>query len=230
MKASHRKFSRDSMAKSTPVAAVPVDGRFGCGDCGKTFASKAGLSTHKRYCKSKPSSSAASQTHGPGLEPLIKRNNLNAKEAKVYKRKVAHWLMMRKNRELRYGTRSFRLNKCAYGTNDVNLKCRLKKAATSIVGCIQNDHSKCELFSFVCKAGVDPYLYLLPHGRTIEGMQQSVKDFIQESVNDVFNTDKLDRLLHRGGLQTTSHVEAVHRTIRQAAPKVALQRERKTSI
>ena len=208
---------RDSMAKSAPQAAVPVDGRFGCVGCSRTFASKAGLGTHRRYCPAKTASSVAGD--GPGLEPLLKANDINAKEAKAYKKKIAHWLLLRKNRELRNGTRSFRAWKCSLGTNDINLKVRLKRAATSIVGCLQNDHSRCEA-SFVCQNGADPYVYLLPHGRPVPSMPPSVRAFVQESVEDLFSSAKLDRLLYRGQLQTTSHVEAIHRTIRQAAPKV----------
>ena len=119
---------------------------------------------------------------------------------------------------------AFRGFKCNYGTNDIYLKTRLKQAATSIIGCIQNDHHLCVRFSFVCKDGVDPYLYLLPHGRPISPMPPTVRSLIQESVNDIFSTAKLDRMLYRGRLQTTSHVEAVHRTVRQAAPKVRCRR------
>ena len=205
-KSSHRKFTRDSMAKSTSFTAVSIDGRFGCDGCSRSFATKAGLGTHRRYCSSKKATSASTSASSGGraLEPLLKLNDINAAEAKVYKRKIAHWLLLRKNRELRNGTRFFRDNKCHLGTNDVNLKVRLKKAASSIVGCIENDHSRCELFSFVCASGSDPYQYLLPHGRPIPSMPTSVKAFIQDSVDDLFCSAKLDRLLYRGRLQTTS--------------------------
>lgn len=164
---------------------------------------------------------------GNAFDPLIKSKNITAKEAKVYRKKTGRWLLMRKNRELRNGIRSFKAFRCNFGTNDVYLKTRLKKAATTIIGCAQNDHSQCELYSFVCKSGADPYLYLLPNGRPIHPMPETVKSFIQESVSDIFNSNKLDRLIFKGGLRTTSHVEAMHRTIRTAAPKVCASTDRK---
>ena len=67
---------------------------------------------------------------------------------------------------------------------------------------------------------MDPYLYLLPNARPISPMPDDAKVFFQESVDDLFSVGKLDKLIFRGKLRTTSHVEAVHRTIRNAAPKV----------
>ena len=210
------------MSRSSTPAVPEQSGGFRCQGCSRVFPTKAGLGTHRRYCKQNAGGGDGGGGDGGGgpFDSLIKMHNLNAKEGKIYKRKVAHWLLLRKNRELRNGIRSFKAYRCHLGVNDINLKHRLKKAASSIIGCIQNDHSQCESYSFVCQSGADPYLYLLPHGRPISPMPVPVKAFIQESVNDIFFSPKLDRLLYRGGLRTTSHVEAVHRTIRAAAPKV----------
>ena len=154
---------------------------------------------------------------------MLKENNFSVKEAKAFKDKVSGWLLMRKNRELRNGVRSFRSWKCEYGENDIYLKSRLKQAASSIVGCIQNDHELCTRFSFVCQAGSDPYLYLLPHGRPLSPLPPAAGSLILESVNDIFSASKLDRLIYNGDLRTTSHVEAVHRTVRHAVPKVRMK-------
>ena len=218
-KSSHRKFSRESQSKTSvsAIALPSVDG-LACPGCQKLCRNRAGLTTHRRFCKSIPPTSANTPSPHNPFDPLL--NNFTVKEAKAYKNKVSRWLLMRKNRELGYGVVAFRGFKCNYGANDVYLKTRLKQAASSIIGCIQADHNLCARFSFVCKDGVDPYVYLLPHGRPILPLPPSVRSLIQESVNDIFCTSKLDRLLYRGRLQTTSHVEAVHRTIRQAAPKV----------
>ena len=206
------------MAKSSLAAPDPVQNGFQCTGCDRSFPTRAGLGTHRRFCQQ--SGSSSHDGHGGPLGSLLHQHGLNSKEGKVFKQKIAHWLLLRKNRELRNGVRSYRAWKCTAGPNDLYLKLRLKKAASSILGCIQNDHSTCQQFSFVCQNGVDPYCYLLPHGRPLPGLPPSVKAFIQSSVVDVFNTTKLDRLIYRGGLHTTSHVEAVHRTIRSAAPKV----------
>lgn len=221
-KASSRKFARDTLSKSSmPGIAVPgVDG-VACPNCRRVFRSRAGLASHRRSCKAAvPESAADNAPTGNPLDPLLRSNNFSAKEAKAYKEKLKGWLLMRKNRELRNGTNSFRAFKCTYGTNDIYLKIRLRQAASSIIRCIQNEHDLCARYSFVCKDGVDPYLYLLPHSCPISPMPSAVQSMIQESVNDLFSMTKLDRLIYRGKLQTTSHVEAVHRTIRQAAPKV----------
>lgn len=154
---------------------------------------------------------------------MLKENNFSVKETKAFKDKVAGWILMRKNRELRNGVRSFRSWKLEYGENDIYLKLRLKQAASSIVGCVQNDHELCERFSFVCQAGADPYLYLLPHGRPLPPLPPAAASLVLESVNDIFSASKLDRLIYNGDLRTTSHVEAVHRTVRHAAPKVRLK-------
>ena len=204
------------MAKTSPAVPDPEQ-NFPCPACDRSFTTRAGLGTHRRFCK--VSGSSFSDGGGP-MGALLRQHGLDSKEGKVVKQKIAHWLLLRKNRELRNGVRSFRGFKCTYGPNDLYLKLRLKKAATSIIGCIQNDHSLCGLYSFVCQNGTDPYVYLLPHGRPLPDLPAVVKAFIQNSVNDVFCSSKLDRLIHRGGLHTTSHVEAVHRTIRAAAPKV----------
>ena len=203
-----------------PGIALPgIDG-LACPGCSRVFRSRAGLASHHRSCKAAVPESADNPLKSNPLDPLLRSNNISAKEAKVYKDKLKGWLLMRKNRELRNGTNSFRAFKCTYGTNDIYLKIRLRQAASSIVGCIQNEHDLCARYSFVCKDSIDPYLYLLPHSRPISPMPPSVRSMIQESVNDLFAMAKLDRLIYRGKLQTTSHVEAVHRTIRQAAPKV----------
>ena len=218
LKASNRKFARDSSSKPQSNVVCDQDGLFPCPGCSRKFKSKAAVGTHRRYCSSKDSSSAPSNDRS--LEPLVKLNDLNSKEAKVYKRKIAHWLLLRKNRELRNGTRSIKSYKTNPGQNDQNLKQRLKQAASSIVHCLENDHTLCRQFSFVCQNGCDPYAYLLPHGRPIVPLPPSVKGFVADSVNEIFLTSKLDRLIFRSGLGTTSHVESVHRTIRQACPKV----------
>lgn len=223
LKGSHRKFSRDSQSKTfIPSVSDPTVEGLGCTGCAKIFRNKAGLATHRRFCKRVSASSKGPTDSGNALDPLLRMNNISSKEGKAYRKKLGHWLLLRKNRELRNGIRSFKAYRCNPGSNDINLKHRLKRAASSIVGCVQNDHSLCESWSFVCQGGADPYLYLLPNGRPISPMPTSVKSFIQESVNDVFCTSKLDRLIYRGGVQTTSHVEAVHRTIRAAAPKVSV--------
>ena len=169
------------MAKSAPVAqSVPSNGEdgFACSGCSRVFRTRAGLGTHRRYCSSKDSI----KDNDHALDPLLKLNGITSKEAKTYKRKIAHWLLLRKNRELRNGTRSFRLFKCFLGSQDMNLKHRLKQAASTIIGCIQNDHALCESYSFVCQGGYDPYLYLLPHGRPISPMPPVVKAFILDSI------------------------------------------------
>lgn len=207
------------MAKSAPAAPDPEQSGFVCSACDRRFPTRAGLGTHRRFC-AKSSGSIVDDGQGGPFGSLLRQHGMNAKEGKVFKQKIAHWLLLRKNRELRNGVRSFRSWKCTPGPNDLYLKLRLKKAATSILSCIQNDHSTCKLFSFVCQNGTDPYSYLLPHGRPLPGLTAPAKAFIQASVADVFNSSKLDRLIFRGGLHTTSHVEAVHRTVRAAAPKV----------
>ena len=226
-KSSHRRFSRDIMSKSSvSLAASSGPDGFVCPGCSKVCKSKSGLSTHRRFCKSPSTSDVPS---GPALEPLLKMHDIRPQESKAYKKKISHWLLLRKNRELKNGTLAFRSQQ-PRPSNDVQLKVNLKRAATCIVGCISGDHSNCLLHSFVCKDGLDPYLYLLPHGRPIHPMPASVKTFIQESISDLFSSAKLDRLIYQGKLETTSRVEAVHRTIRCSAPKVGNENMRICAI
>ena len=213
-KGSHRKFSRAALTKATNSAPTDANDGLTCSGCSRSFRSKAGLVSHRRSCKAVPPDSSQ---EAPSLDPLLRLHGVLSKEGKVYKRKLSHWVLLRKNRELRNGTHA---NKCYPGKDDIQLKHRLKKAASTIISCLQGDHTLCRLFSFVCKDGIDPYLYLLPHARPICPLPDGVKSFLMESVNDVFSSAKLDRLLYRGNLSTTSVAESVHRTIRSAAPKV----------
>lgn len=145
-------------------------------------------------------------------------NNLMAQESKPYVKKLVHWFMLRKMGEFKKGVRSYDAFRCYKGVNDIELKGRLRKAASSILPCLTGDHRTCS-YSFVCKDGLDPYLKCLPHHRNIPVLPKSVQVILRESIWEVFGAAKLDFLIRNSAIRTTSAVESVHRTIRNAAPK-----------
>ena len=145
-------------------------------------------------------------------------NNLTAKECKPYVKKLTHWFMLRKMGEFKNGVRCYMAYRCYRGVNDLELKGRLRKAASSILPCLSGDHRSCT-FSYVCRDGVDPYLKCLPHSRNVPVVPKSVQIILRESLLDVFSATKLDALIRNSKIRTTSTVEAMHRTVRNAVPK-----------
>lgn len=152
------------------------------------------------------------------MEELCKANGLLAKESKVFQRKLVHWLMLRKLNELKRGVRLFNRYRGFRGTNDLELKGRLRKAASTIITCLTGDHSNCS-FSFVCQDSIDPYLFCLPHKRNVPVLPKCIQVILRENVWDMFSTTKLDAVVRNSTIRTTSKVESLHRTIRNAAPK-----------
>ena len=143
---------------------------------------------------------------------------------------MLHWLLVRKNAELRRGVSAWKKNKCYRGQNDLELKSRLKKAASTIVPCLKGDHSLCNQHSFVCIDSKDPFLSLLPHKQNVSSLTDQMQKTLSESVWSVFQSQKLDRLINQGTLRTTSRVEAVHRTIRAPVPKGKVLRRNQTAV
>ena len=198
---------------SSNISSVDPDLPFSCPKCFKGFKSAAARGTHERFCRVQK---------GPSSQPgpsWVDHQNISSKELKPFKKKMLHWLMVRKNYELKRGVAMWKKMKCYYGKNDNELKHRLKLAAGTILPCLKGDHSLCIRHSFVCTDAKDPLLYLLPHQRNIPSLTDEMQKSISESIWSVFQSEKLNRLILGGTLRTTSTVESVHRTIRTPAPK-----------
>lgn len=191
---------------------------FQCARCQRNFKTSQGRSIHLHKCKGSESATAPIIAKSSPMDDLCKMNNLTAKESKPYMKKLVHWFMLRKMGEFKRGVRSYNAFKCYKGKHDLELKARLRKAASSILACLTGDHSTCS-YSFVCKDSCDPYIKCLPHCRNIPVLPKSVQILLRESLWDIFSAMKLDSLIRNSKIHTTSHVEAVHRTIRNAAPK-----------
>ena len=223
--------------KSGDPSCIDPDRPFQCPRCSKGFKSSSGRATHARFCKFIGSSTAASgpssAVSGPSSAvsgpSWSSQNGMMAKEIKPFKQKLLNWLLRRKNNELRRGVAAWKKWQCYKGSRDLELKHRLKMAAGTILPCLKGDHSKCIQYSFVCAESKDPYLYLLPHQRNVPDLPVHIQKVITDSIWTVFQTDKLDRLIKDGSLQTTSRVEAVHRTIRAPAPKGKPMRRNQTA-
>ena len=138
--------------------------------------------------------------------------------------------MVRKNAELRRGVAFWKKFKLYSGRKDLELKHRLKKAAGTILTCLEGNHSSCIQYSFVCIDSKDPFLFLLPFKRPVSSLTVTIKRTLSESIWSVFQSEKLDRLLVNGTLRTTSVVEATHRTIRTPAPKGKPLRRNQTAV
>lgn len=127
--------------------------------------------------------------------------------------------MVRKSNELRRGVAKYKKMNGFSGDKDLELKHRLKRAAGTILPCLKGDHSNCNQYSSVCADSKDPFLHLLPRNRNVSSIPDQISQTIAESIWSVFRSEKLDYLIRGGALRTTSCVEAVHRTIRNPAPK-----------
>ena len=231
-KGSHRQLKMSLNLKTAAFSQQPVpnDSRvdpnlpFACPKCGRGVKSNAGRAAHARFCRAE---GAVSNESGP---TWMSTQGISAKELKPFKKKLLHWVMLRKNFELRRGVAKWKGIKGYNGENDAELKHRLKSAATTIVPCLMGNHEKCIQHSAVCVDGRDPLLHLLPHQRNLPLLPDSVKKTISESVWSLFQSDKLNRLVLGGTLRTTSRVEATHRVIRNPAPKGKPMRRNQTAV
>ena len=224
LKGSTRRLNQKLLSKS-PVdvvdpASLPDDpaNPFQCSGCKRKFKTSQGRSIHQHSCKSKTDGQTTPKTKYSPMDELCKMNDLSPKKTKPYMRKLTHWFMLRKLNELKRGVRSYENNKCYRSKDDLELKSRLRKAAASIVPCLSGDHSSCS-YSFVCRDSCDPFLKALPHQRNIPVIPKSLQVILRESIWDVFSASKLDALIANSKIRTTSHTEAVHRVIGNAAPK-----------
>ena len=224
LKGSNRRLTQKLMSKA-PVdvvdpSSLPDDPAmpFQCSRCRRNFKTSQGRAVHLHACRAKGDAPAPAKTKFSPMEELCKMNALTPKEAKPYMKKLCHWFMLRKLGELKRGVRSYAYNRCYQSKDDLELKARLRKAAATIIPCLSGDHSSCSA-SFVCKDSSDPYLKSLPHHRNIPVIPKSLQVILRESIWDVFSAAKLDALIANGKIRTTSHVESVHRVIRNAAPK-----------
>ena len=233
LKGSHRLLNKSMNLKGVPAESGscadsnPVDPNlpFACSRCSKGFKTNSGRSTHIRYCRVEPSAKRLSMS-----KTWLEQNDISAKEVKPFKKKLLHWLLMRKNAELKRGVAAWKNSKCYQGKGDLELKNRLKKAAGTILPCLKGDHSICIQYSFVCIDCKDPFLSFLPHKRNVSSLPDTVQRTISESIWSLFGTDKLNRLIIRGALRTTSLVEATHRTIRNPAPKGKPLQKNQTAV
>ena len=235
MKSSHRQLNQSMNLKefsaapskdsNDPSANVDPDLPFSCSLCGKSFKSSAGRATHLRFCSKKIHPPVVSVS-GLVNPTLMNTDGLTAKEAKPFKKKLLHWVLVRKNAELKRGVALWKRMGC---TSNIEMKHRLKKAAGTILSCLKGDHNQCQ-YSYVCKDSIDPYCYLLPHKRPCSSLPSSIQKSIVESIWSVFNSEKLDKLIKDGRLRTTSVVEATHRTIRNPAPKGKPLRKNQTAV
>ena len=230
LKGSHRLVSRTLNLKSaacSQTSASPVDPNlpFQCLKCEKGFRSSAGRATHTRFCRASGGKDATNKT-----QSWSELNGISAKELKPFKRKLLHWLMVRKNAELRRGVATWKRFKLYRGKADLELKHRLKQAAGTILTCLSGDHANCLRYSFVCCDSKDPFLFLLPFKRPVSSLSDSIKRTLSESIWSVFQSEKLDRLLVGGTLRTTSLVESTHRTIRAPAPKGKPLRKNQSAV
>lgn len=198
------------------VDPTPADPNrpFACTKCSKGFKTCAGRASHNRYCRAQPGAETPKSS-----STWLDQNDISPKEVKAFKKKLLHWLLLRKNSELRRGVAAWKNNKCYQGQRDLELKNRLKKAAGTILHCLRGDHSLCIQYSYVCIDSKDPFLSFLPHKRNVSSVPDQILKTLAESIWSLFQSDKLDRLIVRGALRTTSIVEAMHRTIRNPAPK-----------
>ena len=233
LKGSHRLLNKSLNLKGVPAESgscaesVPVDPNlpFACARCSKGFKTNSGRVTHLRYCRV-----AASKESQQSSTTWLDQNDISSKEVKPFKKKLLHWLLLRKNAELRRGVAAWKKSKCYQGQWDLELKNRLKKAAGTILPCLKGDHSHCIQYSFVCIDAKDPFLSFLPHKRNGSSLPDTVQRTISESIWSLFGTEKLNRLIIRGALRTTSLVEATHRTIRNPAPKGKPLRKNQTAV
>ena len=219
MKGSHRILNKNLNLKvdsgnQQSTSPIDPDLPFSCPKCSKGLRSAAGRATHARFCRVEPPPSSSSS--GPSW---LTKEDIAPKELKAFKKKLLHWVMVRKSNELRRGVAKYKRLNGFSGDNDLELKHRLKRAAGTILPCLKGDHSNCNQYSAVCADSKDPFLHLLPCKRNVSSIPDNVSKTIAESIWSVFRSEKLDYLIRGGTLRTTSRVEAVHRTIRNPAPK-----------
>ena len=224
LKGSTRRLNQKLLSKA-PVVVVDPDSLpndptkpFQCPGCKRNFKTSQGRAIHQHACKSKTDGQTIPTTKSSPMDELCKMNDVSPKELKPYMRKLSHWFMLRKLNELKRGVRSYEFNRCYRSKDDLELKARLRKAAATIVPCLSGDHSSCS-YSFVCRDSCDPFLKALPHKRNIPVIPKSLQVILRESIWDVFSASKLDALIANSKIRTTSHTEAVHRVIGNAAPK-----------
>ena len=225
MKGNQRRLNQKLNSKAPvevvdPVVHTHVDPAkpFQCPRCLRLFKTTQGRAVHMHSCKEKEPSANAFKSKASPMDELAKANGITSKELKAYKKKLVHWIMLRKLGELRNGVNSYRRFRCYQSTENIELKARLRKAAATILPCLTGDHSSCT-FSFVCKDSIDPFLKSLPHHRNVAVLPKSIQVILRESIWEVFSAMKLDALIRNSVIRTTSNVEAVHRTIRNPAPK-----------
>ena len=218
-----KEFSSAQPKDSGDPKVVNPNLPFGCSKCSRGFKSASGRATHLRFCSKTPTSTQLPQPTPTGQTPTgptwMSANGITAKEAKPFRKKLLHWVLVRKNQELKRGVACWKKFGCYQSKSNIELKHRLQKAAGTILTCLKGNHINCQ-YSFVCENDKDPYCYLLPHKRPVSSpFPDSIQKSINESIWSVFNTDKLDKLINNGKLRTTSCVESVHRTIRNPVPK-----------
>lgn len=217
-------MSSASIPPEQSTNSLDPDKPFQCSRCVKSFKTAAGRGTHGRFCKGElPAATPSSQS-------WLTASGISPKEVKPFRKKLLHWLLVRKNAELKRGVSFWKKLKFFQGPNDLGLKHRLKQAAGTICSCLKGDHTNCKQYSFVCSDSKDPFLYLLPHKRNWPCIPDTIQKIIAESVWSVFQSEKLDRLINRGALRTTSCVESYHRTIRAPCPKGKPMRRNQTSV
>ena len=73
------------------------------------------------------------------MDELAKDNGITSKEIKPYKKKIVHWIMLRKLSELKNGVRCYKKFRCYQSKDNLELKARLRKAAATIVPCLTQD-------------------------------------------------------------------------------------------
>ena len=232
LKGSHRQLNRNLNVKEFSVAPSedigdPIvsnpDLPFRCSKCGKGFKSAAGRGTHVRFCSKLPI---------PEMPPpttATSSKGMTAKEAKPFKRKLLHWVMVRKNAELKRGVAMWRKMRGFQSKSNLEMKHRLKKAAGTILPYLKGNHKDCQ-YSFVCSDAIDPFRYLLPRKSSVSSLPGPVQKAVVESIWSVFNSEKLDKLIKDCRLRTTSVVEATHRTIRNPVPKGKSLPRNQTSV
>ena len=232
MKGSHRNLNKNlnlkadsSVQQSQTTSPIDPEMPFSCPKCSKGLRSAAGRATHARFCRVVPIPSPSS----PGPTWLTKEE-IAPKELKAFKKKLLHWVMVRKSNELRRGVAKYKKLNGFGGENDLELKHRLKRAAGTILPCLKGDHSNCNQYSAVCADSKDPFLHLLPRKRNLSSIPDQISKTIAESIWSVFRSEKLDYLIRGGTLRTTSRVEAVHRTIRNPAPKGKPLKKNQTAV
>ena len=108
LKGSHRQLTKTLNLKDAHMmsASIPSeqstnsldpDKPFRCTRCVKSFKTVAGRTTHGRFCKGElPATTPSSQS-------WLTASGISPKEVKPFRKKILHWLLVRKNAELKRG-------------------------------------------------------------------------------------------------------------------------------